>query len=77
MNLNKALIKEYEGKPLSEILNAPPYAIEGVTPDRADVLEKYLGIKTVADLAKWPGFLAAQAIYRVSGYEDTTPSPSA
>lgn len=77
MNLNKALIKEYEGKSLGEILDAPPFAIEGVTPERAQALEEYLGIKTVADLAQWPGFLAAQAIYRVSGYEDATPTPSA
>jgi hypothetical protein len=48
--LDKALDKAYEGKSLSEILDAPVAALAGVSDADGVKLQEAFGIKTVRDL---------------------------
>lgn len=63
MNINKALDKQYEGKPLKEILKLPVSALEGVSEDmHKKLLEAFPGAHTIGDLAGNKFFKWAQAI---------------
>jgi len=75
MNIDKAVIKELEGKPLKEILNAPISAIQGLSDMNADTLGA-LGLKTVRDLGSWKFFLLARAIHTLADKEDQAPGAS-
>lgn len=70
MNINKALDKAFEGKPLKEILEAPVSVLAGVSENDGKLLEEAFGIKTVGDLGKNKYFLWAQAITTLSGTEE-------
>lgn len=61
-NLDKILMKEYEGKSLEEILNAPVSAIAGVSAGDAEKLAAAFNIKTVRDLGRNKQFRAAAAL---------------
>ena len=50
VNLKKALMKQYEGSSLKDILDAPVGAIAGVSEGDAEKLQAAFGIKTVRDL---------------------------
>jgi hypothetical protein len=50
IDLAKGLDKAYEDKSLSEILDASPAALSGVTDADAEALRQALGIKTVREL---------------------------
>ena len=54
--------KAYEEKGVIDLINAPVYAISGVSGSDAEKLEKALKIKTVADLATNEYVRLAQAI---------------
>ncbi|NUT36084.1 MAG: hypothetical protein HOV79_23760 [Hamadaea sp.] len=62
MGLEKKLMKQFEGKSAQELADAPVTALEGLTKEDAEYLEKAFGIKTVRDLAKQKHFRWAQAI---------------
>lgn len=62
LGLEKKLMKQWEGKSAQELADAPVTALEGLTKEDADHLEKAFGIKTVRDLAKQKHFCWAQAI---------------
>jgi hypothetical protein len=62
VNLDKILMKEYEGKSLDELVKAPVTALAGVSEGDAEHLKAAFNIKTVADLAKNKQFKAAQLI---------------
>merc|ERR1712146_251406 len=49
MNINKALDKEWEGSNITELLEAPISAFQGLTPDH-DIVGRSLGIRTIKDL---------------------------
>lgn len=70
MNLNKALDKAYEGKPLKELVDAPVDAIEGVSKGDAEKLLAAFGIRTIGDLGRNKYFLAAQAIVTLAAFEE-------
>ena len=61
-NLDKILMKEYEGKALTELVDAPVGALAGVSENDAKLLADAFGIKTVADLGRNKYFKAAAAI---------------
>jgi hypothetical protein len=69
VNINKAVDKAYEGKSLTEILNAPVSAIQGVSENDAVLLDKAFGIKTVRDLGTNPFFKWAQAMVALADTE--------
>ncbi len=58
-NLSKALDKAYEDKSVSEILDAPPSALAGLTPAHDEILKEKLGISTVRDLGSNKYFAVA------------------
>jgi hypothetical protein len=62
LGLEKKLMKQWEGKSAQELANAPVTALEGLTKEDAEYLDKAFGIKTVRDLAAQKHFRWAQAI---------------
>jgi len=62
MNLNKALVKAYEGKSFKELVDAPVHALAGVSENDAKLLQDAFNVKTVGDLAKLKYVRWAQAI---------------
>ncbi len=70
MNINKALMKEYEGKSFKDLVNAPVTAIAGVTASDAEHLNAAFGVKTVKDLATLKYALWAQAIVALADTEE-------
>eukprot|EP00538_Stauroneis_constricta_P007220 CAMPEP_0119545868 /NCGR_PEP_ID=MMETSP1352-20130426/486_1 /TAXON_ID=265584 /ORGANISM="Stauroneis constricta, Strain CCMP1120" /LENGTH=205 /DNA_ID=CAMNT_0007590479 /DNA_START=305 /DNA_END=922 /DNA_ORIENTATION=+ len=69
MNIDKAVDKEWESKTLTEILEAPTEALEGVTKQASDLLES-LGAKTIGDLATLKYCRWAEAIVEATKYEN-------
>ena len=61
-DLGQFLDREWEDKSLSEILNAPVSALQGVSEGDAEALRAAFNVKTVADLGKNKFFRAAQAL---------------
>ena len=52
MDINQAVMKEYQTKGLAEIVAAPVSALQGVGPKTVEALDA-LGVKTVTDLARY------------------------
>uniref|UniRef100_A0A7S1D6K2 Uncharacterized protein n=1 Tax=Cyclophora tenuis TaxID=216820 RepID=A0A7S1D6K2_CYCTE len=69
MNVDKAVDKEYEPKTLTEIVEAPISALEGLT-ENAEELLKEFGVKSVGDLATWKYCRWAEAIVEAAKYEE-------
>ncbi|XAS67793.1 hypothetical protein V3C33_00110 [Micrococcaceae bacterium Sec5.7] len=67
VDLAKALDKEYEDKSLSEILNASPSALAGVTDAKAKALKDVLGIDTVRELGSNKYFAVAGVLVALEG----------
>lgn len=70
MNINKALDKAYETKPLKELPNAPVDAIAGISEGDAQKLKEAFNIKTIKDLATNKYILWAQAICALADTEE-------
>ncbi|XGB43093.1 MAG: hypothetical protein LVS60_04650 [Nodosilinea sp. LVE1205-7] len=70
MNINKALMKEYENSSLKALVDAPVTVIAGVTESDAEHLKAAFGIKTVKDLATLKYVLWAQAIVTLADTEE-------
>ena len=66
VDLDKALDKAYEGKPLKEILDASPAALAGVSDADAEHLKAAFNITTIKDLGTNKFFLWAQAIAKLA-----------
>ena len=62
VDLDKALDKAYESKPLKDILDASPAALAGVTDADAKHLEEAFNIKTVRQLGSSKYFAVAAAL---------------
>jgi hypothetical protein len=62
VNLAKSLDKNYEDKPLKEILDASPAALAGVTDNDAELLQKAFNIKTVRQFGENKYFAVAAAL---------------
>jgi len=73
MNINKCLIKAYEKTPLKELVNAPVYAIQGISENGAKLLNEALpnvNIKTIGDLANLKFVKWAQSICTLAEGEE-------
>jgi hypothetical protein len=66
VNLDALLDKEWESKPLSEVLKAPVAALAGVSEGDADLLKQAFNIKTVGDLGKNKYFRAAALLSQLA-----------
>jgi hypothetical protein len=65
VNLAKSLDKDYEDKPLKEILDASPAALAGVTDSDAELLQKAFNIKTVRQFGENKFFAVAAALAKL------------
>jgi hypothetical protein len=73
MNIDKYVIKAYETKTFKELVNAPVYAIAGISENGAKLLNEALpntNIKTIGDLAKLKYVRWAQAICTLAEGEE-------
>lgn len=70
VGLNKALDKDYEGKSLGELLDAPVAALAGVSEGDAEHLAAAFGIRTVRDLGTNKYFALAHALVALSSHSD-------
>lgn len=61
-DLSRFLDKAWEDKSLSEVLDAPVSALQGVSEGDATALQQAFNVKTVGDLGRNPFFRAAQAL---------------
>ena len=61
-DLSKVLDKAFEGKNLTELVDAPVAALAGVTDADAKLLQEAFNIKTVGDLGRNKYFRAAAAL---------------
>lgn len=66
VNLDALLDKEWENKPLSEVLNAPVAALAGVSEGDAELLKQAFNIKTVGDLGRNKYFRAAALLSQLA-----------
>jgi len=69
MNINRALDKEWETKPLAEVLEAPLSALQGLTPADDELFAK-LQIKTIRQLGTWKFAQWARAICDFAEFEN-------
>jgi hypothetical protein len=65
-NLNALLDKAWEDKSLSDIVEAPVDALQGVSESDAKLLKEAFNIKTVGDLGKNKYFRAAQLLTQLA-----------
>jgi len=70
MNIGKALVKSYEGKPLKELVDAPVDALQGVSENDAKLLKEAFNVKTISDLANLKYVKWAQAIETLAATEE-------
>jgi len=69
VNLSKALDKAYENMSVTEILDAAPSALAGLTEKHDAVLAEALGIKTIRDLGSNKYFALAGVLVTLEGKE--------
>lgn len=69
LSLSKKLDKAYEDKSLTEILDAPPSALAGLTP-KHDELFAELGIKTIRDLGSNKYIAVAHTLATLEHHHD-------
>jgi hypothetical protein len=69
MNINKAVMKEYESKSFKDLANAPVNAIAGISDGDAEHLKAAFNVKTIKDLATLKYVLWAQAIVTLADTE--------
>jgi|tagenome__1003787_1003787.scaffolds.fasta_scaffold13223497_1 hypothetical protein len=61
-NMDSLLDKAYEGKSLTEVLDAPVSALSGVSDADAEALRQAFNVRTVHDLGRNKYFKAAAAL---------------
>uniref|UniRef100_A0A7S1B0R9 EF-hand domain-containing protein n=1 Tax=Noctiluca scintillans TaxID=2966 RepID=A0A7S1B0R9_NOCSC len=69
MNVNFAVVKEYESKTLQELCEAPPHAIQGIS-ELSDEVMSVLGLKTVRDMGTWRFYRHSRAIVALAEKEE-------
>jgi len=73
MPTNESLVhildKAYEQKPLKEIIQASPAALQGVSEKDAEALKQAFNIKTIKDLAENKYIRWAQALTTLAAQE--------
>ena len=70
MNIKKAVTKDYENLGLKELVDAPVYALAGVSEGDAKHLEEAFNVKTIGDLADLKYARWAAAIKLLADQED-------
>lgn len=57
------LIKAFEGKPAAELVNAPIYALQGVSEGDAAKMKEAFGIDNIKELAALKYYQRAKTLY--------------
>eukprot|EP00440_Ansanella_granifera_P037446 gb/GFBE01040627.1/.p1 GENE.gb/GFBE01040627.1/~~gb/GFBE01040627.1/.p1 ORF type:complete len:272 (+),score=86.55 gb/GFBE01040627.1/:1-816(+) len=70
LNINKAMDKKHEGKPLVEMTELPPSALQGLA-GWADAELKTLGLTSIAKLGEWKYAKWAEWIVELAAFENT------
>ncbi|MEM1012449.1 MAG: hypothetical protein AAGI46_09545 [Planctomycetota bacterium] len=70
MNINNAVMKDLETKPLREIIKMPPHAIQGVSEGDSKHLKEAFGVDTVEELANLKYVKIAQALVALAATEE-------
>ncbi|ASW57781.1 hypothetical protein [Plantactinospora sp. KBS50] len=68
-NLVKLLDKDYQDKPLAELVDAPVAALAGVSDRAAAHIKEALGIKTIGELGRSQYFRTAKAIADLAEFD--------
>jgi len=68
-SLEHILDKEWENKPIAEIVGQSPAVLQGLTEERAAKIAEALGARTIRDLATNKYILWAQALATLARYE--------
>jgi len=68
LNINGALDKAHENKPLREVIKLPPSALQGLAEKADEIFARY-GMKTIEDMANWKFYNYAVAINDLTKYE--------
>jgi len=69
MNVNKGLDKDSENLPLSDIVQLPVHALQGLTEPKAEVFAQ-LGVKTIQDLGNFKYCQWAEAMATAAKFEE-------
>ena len=67
IDLSKRLDKAFEDKSVSELLDAPPSALAGLTEAHDKVLAEHFGIKTIRDFGSNKHFALAGVLVALAG----------
>jgi hypothetical protein len=76
MNINKAVDKAYENKSITEVLDAPLSAFQGLSERQAELLTKSFRVKTIRKLGQLKVFHKAMVIYFMALSEDANFDPN-
>ena len=76
ININNAVDKAYETKTLTEILDSPMEALQGLSERQAKLLNQAFQVKTVKELANLKYILIARSIYFLALCEDPKADPN-
>jgi predicted flap endonuclease-1-like 5' DNA nuclease len=68
LNIENAVVKDYEGKRFVELAEENIQVLQGIGPKHDEVLES-LGLETVKDMASYKFYLAAKAVKTLSTVE--------
>lgn len=68
LNIENAVVKDFEGSKFSELTEATIQALQGIGPKHEEILES-LNLTTVKDMATFKFYLAAKAIKTLSTVE--------
>lgn len=74
LNFNQAVDKAHEGKPIKDIIQLPPSALQGLS-KRADTALAALNVKTVQQLGSWKLYKAAKAMAALAATEEAGGRP--
>ncbi len=69
MNIDNAVMKEHESKPLREIVKLPVNAIQGVSEGDAQKLKEAFGVDSIKELAELKYVKIAQALVGLADSE--------
>jgi hypothetical protein len=69
MNVNFAVVKEYEGRSLNDIVDAAPHAVQGLA-EHSDAMMAQLGLRTVRQMGRWKFYRLARAICTLAAKEE-------
>eukprot|EP00756_Hemistasia_phaeocysticola_P018360 Hpha_TRINITY_DN15588_c0_g13::TRINITY_DN15588_c0_g13_i1::g.108770::m.108770 len=75
INVNKAVMKQDEARPLANIKALSPSSLQGLTQAHATILEKF-GITTIEQLGTWNAYQIARGMAALAPFEEAGKRPA-